>query len=210
MAFPGRSATLEFGREQQQRERLRAVGGALDLARASRRRAAGPRLSRGEARGRRRCGRRGRRCGSPTRPASRPRRGRASLRRDRSSRPARAPPSPAGRGRTRRRAALTVGPLEHALAGREQARRRDDELLRRLQLGRRRAPGRLVLDQLAVELAELAVALQVDRRQPLDQRRRRLVGDEVARQLGGDEAGRRRMAGEVVRAAACSASGPSA
>jgi hypothetical protein len=55
-----------------------------------------------------------------------------------------------------------------------------------------------VVDQLAIELAELAVALQVDGGQPVDERRRRLVGDEVARQLGGDEAGRRRMAGEVV------------
>ena len=57
----------------------------------------------GQARGRRRCGRRGRRGGSPIRPASRPRRARASPRRDRSSRPATAPPSPAGRARTRRR-----------------------------------------------------------------------------------------------------------
>ena len=34
-------------------------------------------------------------------------------------------------------------------------------------------------------------------RQPLDQRRRRRVGDEMARELGGDVLGGRRMAREV-------------
>ena len=68
--------------------------------------------------------------------------------------------APAGRRRRRHHplaerehgaGGVDLGPLEHALAGGEQARRRDDELLGRLQLRRRRAPGRLVVDQLAVE-----------------------------------------------------------
>ena len=147
-----RSAALEFGREQQQGEGLRAVGGALDLARglapssgprlcAARRRASTPR-------------RRGRRRGSPTRPASRPRRAEPVFARGRSSRPARAPPSRAGRGPAIRRAGLAMsGALEQALAGAEQARRRDHELLGRLQLGRRRAARPRRGDQLAVDLA---------------------------------------------------------
>ena len=40
-----------------------------------------------------------------------------------------------------------VGAFEHALAGGEQARRRDDEFLRRLQLGRRCAPRSVARDQ---------------------------------------------------------------
>ena len=68
--------------------------------------------------------------------------------------------APAGRRRRRHHplaerehgaGGVDLGPLEHALAGDEQARRRDDELLGRLQLGRRRAPRRLVVDQLAIE-----------------------------------------------------------
>ena len=76
--------------------------------------------------------------------------------------------APAGRRRRRHHplaerehgaGGVDLGPLEHALAGAEQARRRDDEFLRRLQLGRRRAPAASWCDQLAIDGRRAAPSL---------------------------------------------------
>jgi len=59
------------------------------------------------------------------------------------------------------------------------AQRRDHELVRRLELRRRRGPRRVVAEQRRREGREVAVALQEGPRQRADQPGRRVVGDEV-------------------------------
>ena len=77
------------------------------------------------------------------------------------------------------------------------AQRRHDPFARALDLGLLRRPGLRRGDQRLRHLLEVAVGVEKALRQPLDQRRRRLVGDEMARELGRDVLRGRRMAREV-------------
>src|SRR5450755_1375823 len=189
------SAALELRREQEQGERLGAVGGALDLPRRFRAQQRAQALRAELARVDAAPGA----IGDSRRPFD-------ALPYRVGSKPVVGTIAPARRRRRRLealaegtdrsdRGVVRFGSLEPAVADPEQARRRDDELLGSLQLGRPGVPRRVVANQLAVDLGELAVALQVGRGQAIDERRRRIVGDEMARQLGRDEARRRRMVG---------------
>ena len=185
------SPPLEFRRHQQQRERLLPAFGARDrLPRLGRRQRPERRLDEAPAD---RCASatRSRECGWRCRAAAPGRRARPPARR-------RSPSAPAAATAARRDSAMR---LQHAAARPAQRRSRASAAishsLGRLSLPRSRVPGLRRVDQRLRDLLQVAVGVEETLRQPLDQRRRRLVGDEVARELARDVRGGRRMAREI-------------
>ena len=104
-------------------------------------------------------------------------------------------PAAATTARRARPAPARMRTMSPGSPGRTQ--RRDDPFARPLDLGLLRRPGFGRRDQRLRHLLEVAVGVEKTLRQPIDERRRRVVGNEMARQLGRDVLRRRRMTREV-------------